>query len=141
MRIRPDLPDVDPCLGSTLDFVHRKLAPIAKITTQIIDCRCGDPLGPRRRFEEVRTILPTLVPAKKYTCMKWYGAMAKEVHMDALKVCASPERCKQNVLAQFRICNVVVHKVVFPPPSAQRPNLAFLRNMRSCFLTWSISFT
>ena len=133
-RRLPDLPDVDSCLGSTLDSVHRKPAPITKKTTQIIVCRCGDPLAPRRRFEELRAILPILIPLKKYTCLKWHGIIAMEEHMDALKVCASPERCKQNVLAKFRIYNV------FPPPSSQRPNLAFLRNICGCFLTWSISF-
>ena len=62
---RSQLPDVDPCLGSTLDSVHRKLAPIKKETTQIIVCRCGAPLAPHRRFEELRAILPILVTAKK----------------------------------------------------------------------------
>jgi hypothetical protein len=136
-RNRSQLPDVDPCLGSTLDSVHRKLALIKKETTQIIVCRCGAQLNPHRRFEELRAILPILVPAKKYTCLKWNGLTLNE-HMHALKVCASPERRKQNVLA-LAIIVIVIHKI-FSIPSAQRPNLAFLRYMRSYFLTWSISF-
>ena len=74
---------------------------------------------------------------RKYTCLKWNGLTLNE-HMHALKVCASPERRKQNVLA-LAIIVIVIHKI-FSIPSAQRPNLAFLRYMRSYFLTWSISF-
>mmetsp|Transcript_22097 Transcript_22097/g.36477 ORF Transcript_22097/g.36477 Transcript_22097/m.36477 type:complete len:288 (+) Transcript_22097:986-1849(+) len=131
----PDLPDVDPCLGSTLDSVHRKQGPLGQTTktpNHLIVCRRGAPLGPRRRFEEFRVILPILTSAKKYMGLKRYGngfseCEVKVGHMDALKVCASPERCKQNARAKFRI-----HKVP-PPPSSQRPNLAFLRNMHGCF--------